>query len=249
MLLNKILSITGHDAIDWPSELGICDRCADRSANNYHAWTHRQWVLQNAPDLIRSELMITEKFMRKHISDYSSYHYRQTLIERAYELCYYESNELEHLHNLKDLISFYLEDDSEILSTSDVMRIMLPGVDWTAVGESRLSSFLYCCNLAAHDIRLCDDQKIMYGERESFENHRRSSLCFIVQNCVRLLLGELPGLYLTPRTYAQLLEFSATLKKFDYASIGFLAALKRSEGLLGESHRKWCTIFLGFNYA
>ncbi|XP_067635951.1 protein prenyltransferase alpha subunit repeat-containing protein 1-like isoform X1 [Eurosta solidaginis] len=243
-----LYSFQSHDAIDWPSELGICDRSADRSANNYHAWTHRQWVLQNAPDLIRSELMMTEKFIRKHISDYSSYHYRQTLITRAYELCYYETNELEHLHNLKDLISYYLVDDLEILSTGDVLDILLPGVDQTAVGEPRLSSFLYCCNLAAHDIRLCDDQKNMFGERESFDNHRRASLRFIVENCVRLLMGELPGLYLAPRTYAQLQEFNATLRKFDYASHMFLAALKRSESLLGERHRQWCTIFLGFNY-
>jgi len=81
-----IPTCSGADAIDWPNEIGICERAADRCASNYHAWSHRQWILQSGPCLLQSELLRTEKFMRKHISDYSCYHYRQVLLGRAYEL-------------------------------------------------------------------------------------------------------------------------------------------------------------------
>lgn len=27
-------------------ELSICERAADKYASNYHAWTHREWIVQ-----------------------------------------------------------------------------------------------------------------------------------------------------------------------------------------------------------
>ncbi|XP_058978464.1 protein prenyltransferase alpha subunit repeat-containing protein 1 [Musca domestica] len=241
-----LYSFQSNDAIDWHHEIGICERCADRSSSNYHAWSHRQWVLHNAPMLIRAEIMRSEKFMRKHISDYSSYHYRQILITFAYQMSFYETDQLHQLHDLKQLINYYLI--AEVQCPAQILNIMLPGVDQAAIGEARLKSFLYCCNLAAHDMRLCDDQKNMYGERESFELHRRASLKFIVEQCVRLLSGDLMGIYSPPATPVQQQQFNTHLRKFDYNSYEFLRALKKSESLLGSKHRKWCSLFLGFDF-
>ncbi|XP_037935382.1 protein prenyltransferase alpha subunit repeat-containing protein 1-B [Teleopsis dalmanni] len=241
-----LFSFQSSESIDWPYEIGICERCADRCSSNYHAWSHRQWVLNNAPFLIKSELMRSEKFMQKHISDYSSYHYRQVVISRAYDMCYYDAEDMNNLTSLKELIGYYIITD--IQNTDDILEKLLPNVDHTTVGEQRLKSFLYCCNLAAHDMRLCDDQKNMYGERESFELHRRASLKFIVEHCVRILLGANCSLNAQPVTPALAQKFHAQLKKFDYNSSSFLSALKRSESLLGERHRKWCAMNLGFNY-
>lgn len=184
--------------------------------------------------------------MRKHISDYSSYHYRQLLISHAYQLCYYDTEELQQLCDLKELINYYLIAD--VQNAAQILDIMLPGIDKCAVGEARLKSFLYCCSLSAHDMRLCDDQKNMYGERESFELHRRASLKFIVEQCVRLLSGDLMGMYSPPATPVQQQQFNMHLRKFDYNSYEFLTALKKSESLLGSKHRKWCSLFLGFDY-
>ncbi|XP_037814827.1 protein prenyltransferase alpha subunit repeat-containing protein 1 [Lucilia sericata] len=241
-----LFSFQSAESIDWQLEIGICERCADRSSSNYHAWSHRQWVLQNSPSIIRAEIMRTEKFMRKHISDYSSYHYRQLLIAQAYQLSYYDAEELQHLHDLKELINYYLI--AEVQCPSQILDLMLPGIDRSAIGEQRLKAFLYCCNLSAHDMRLCDDQKNMYGERESFELHRRASLKFIVEQCVRLLSGDWVGMYSPPATPEQKQQFNLHLRKFDYNSYEFLLALKKSESLLGPKHRKWCSLFLGFDY-
>uniref|UniRef100_A0A1B0AN92 Protein prenyltransferase alpha subunit repeat-containing protein 1 n=1 Tax=Glossina palpalis gambiensis TaxID=67801 RepID=A0A1B0AN92_9MUSC len=241
-----LFSFQSVESIDWHLEIGICERCADRSASNYHAWSHRQWILQNAPSLLSSEIIRSEKFMRKHISDYSSYHYRQLVILYAYRNCYYDTNDLYHLSDLKELLAYYLVAD--VHTPSEILQVMLPGIDNTAVGEERLNSFLYCCNLAAHDMRLCDDQKNMYGERESFELHRRVCLKFIIEQDVCLLSGHLQGKYSPPTSPKRQEQFNQEFRQFSYDAYEFLAAVKRSERLLGAKHRKWCSLFLGFQY-
>lgn len=180
--------------------------------------------------------MLSDKFIRKHISDYSSYHYRQKLIVKAYEMCYFDAAEMKRLTWLKQLIGYYLI--AEVNTLEEMLNILLPEADLKLVAESRLNSFLFCCNLAAHDMRLCDDQKNMYGERECFELHRRASLKFIVEQTVRLLLGEMNGRYVPPMTSAQAMDFAEKLRKYNYANHPFLNALKHSESLLGESHRR-----------
>lgn len=231
-------SFQSIESIDWPMEIGICDRCADKSSSNYHAWTHRQWVLQKEPQLLKTEIMLTEKFMRKHISDYSCYHYRQMVLYKLFELSYYDSDEdlTNNFACIRDFINFYLIDGVE--STENIINTLLPGSDLQAMGEEKLKSFIFCCNLAAYDIKFCDDQKNMFGPRESFEYHRRAMLKFIVDHCVKL--NSTSDLYQQPLS---------KVSKSDYSSNAFLSALKKSEGLLGEEHRRWCSLFLGFDYS
>ncbi|XP_050086922.1 protein prenyltransferase alpha subunit repeat-containing protein 1 [Anopheles aquasalis] len=81
------------DAIDWSFEISLCEKCADKSTTNYHAWSHRQWVLMKDPQLLRYEVYKTEKFIRKHIHDYSCYNHRQFVLERMFEQCYYDADD------------------------------------------------------------------------------------------------------------------------------------------------------------
>lgn len=256
--LSLPLSLSGADAIDWPHEISICERAADRCASNYHAWSHRQWVLQNAPCLLQSELMRTEKFIRKHISDYSSYHYRQVLLSRAYELCFYvaEGAQLE-LASLRDLLAQYdlLQQQGELQQEEDdlaesLLQLLLPNMNRSSISGQRLHSFLYCCNVAASDMRLCAEQRSMYGQRDCFELHRRASLKFIVEQTVRLLTGLASGLglYLAPASGSQADELQTQLRKFDYESHPFLVAVRRAEFALGDKHKRWCNMHLNFGY-
>lgn len=177
--------------------------------------------------------------MRKHISDYSSYHYRQIVLAKLYDVSFYEKDEPKtDLTHLKDLINYYLI--TVVKTEEEILATLLPNIDYQALGEEKCKSFLYCCNLAAHDIKMCDDQKNMFGHRESFENHRRASLKFIVQHCMKLNTSS-------NEYYQQ--PLSSKVSKYDYTTNAFLLALKRSEGMLGERHRKWCTLFLGFDYS
>lgn len=174
--------------------------------------------------------------MRKHISDYSCYHYRQVVLYKLFELSYYNTDEMtSNLTYIKDLINFYLING--VRSAEDIVGTLLPGSDLQAIGEEKLKSFLFCCNLAAYDIKLCDDQKNMFGPRESFENHRRAVLKFIVDHCVKL--NSTSDFYQQPLS---------KVSKYDYSSNAFLSALKKSEGMMGERHRRWCNLFLGFDY-
>ncbi|KAK2164482.1 hypothetical protein LSH36_63g10029 [Paralvinella palmiformis] len=64
-------------------ELQVCQDAAERYANNYHAWTHRIWIFQChcSVKVANQELDNTKKFVCEHISDYSTYHYRQMLLQ------------------------------------------------------------------------------------------------------------------------------------------------------------------------
>ncbi|XP_017871252.1 PREDICTED: protein prenyltransferase alpha subunit repeat-containing protein 1 [Drosophila arizonae] len=247
-----LYSFQSADAIDWPHEISICERAADRCASNYHAWSHRQWVLQNAPPcLLQSELMRTEKFIRKHITDYSSYHYRQLLLSRAYEQCFYMPDESQPpWSSLRELLEHYelavaapANADCDA-AAEPLLQLLLPNLNRNGVSAQRLRSFLYCCNVAASDMRLCAEQRQLYGAHDCFELHRRASLKFIVEQCLRLLAGLAngPGFYLAPNSMSQTNE----LRKFDCESHPFLAAVRRVEFQLGDKHKHWCKMHLNF---
>lgn len=106
--------------------------------------------------------------------------------------------------------------------------------------QDKVKSFLYCCNLAAYDIKLCDELKNLYGARESFKNHRRASLKFIVDNCVKMN---------AIKTIDQCSSPVTKLCKYDYTENEFLLSVKKSEAMLGEKHRQWCSLFLGFDFS
>ncbi|XP_058130126.1 protein prenyltransferase alpha subunit repeat-containing protein 1 [Anopheles ziemanni] len=82
-----------YDAIDWSFEISLCEKSADKSNTNYHAWCHRQWVLMKAPQLLKYEVYKTEKFIRKHIHDYSCYNHRQFVLAKMFELCYFDDED------------------------------------------------------------------------------------------------------------------------------------------------------------
>ncbi|ALC49529.1 l-1-G0144, partial [Drosophila busckii] len=249
-----LYSFQSADAIDWPHEITICERAADRCASNYHAWSHRQWVLQSAPcTLLQSEIMRSEKFIRKHISDYSSYHYRQVLLARAYELGFYgpddsSSSASSQLSSLRELLEEYelpvLKSGSADVAES-MLQILLPNLNRSSVSVQRLRSFLFCCNVAASDMRLCAEQSELYGQRDCFELHRRASLKFIVEQSVRLLSGMASGmsLYLPPASGS---DSASQASEFNYDTHPFLMAVRRTECLLGDKQQRWCKLHLNF---
>ncbi|KAH8329987.1 hypothetical protein KR067_012325 [Drosophila pandora] len=248
-----LYSFQSADAIDWPNEIGICERAADRCASNYHAWSHRQWILQSGPCLLQSELLRTEKFMRKHISDYSCYHYRQVLLGRAYELSFAlptaeptSSSGSSSLASLQQLLAENYGLACQARADS-LLSLLLPHVDRSTVSEQRLRSFLYCCNVAAHDMRLCSEQRALYGPRDCFDLHRRAALKFIVEQCVRLEAGLVSGPSVGhPSSAAE--ELQAHLSSLDFEAHPFLGAVRKAEFALGSKHRRWCNLHLSFGY-
>lgn len=151
---------------------------------------------------------------------------------------------MQFLVDLRQLITYYLVAD--VKNLREILEIMLPDLDYSSVDNTELNSFLYCCNLSAHDVRLCEEQKNVYGEHESFDLHRRASLKFIIDQCVSWSKQKrkIPALDFREESS----KSGEIDKKSEYETIDFLEAIKKSEGLLGARHRKWCSLFLGFSY-
>ncbi len=92
-------------------------------------------------------------------------------------------------------------------------------------------------NIAAQDLDMCNELITMYGYREAFQCHRRSVLKFIVESFKKFNSVDVG------RDQPQ-----NKMVKIDGSVYDFLECLRISEGELGELHRKWCQIFLGFDY-
>ncbi|XP_066157843.1 protein prenyltransferase alpha subunit repeat-containing protein 1 [Euwallacea fornicatus] len=71
-----------HSLLD--SELALCTQTASSSPNNYHSWTHREWIfslfLPHFPSIVITELEFSEQWINGHVSEHSGYHYRQVVI-------------------------------------------------------------------------------------------------------------------------------------------------------------------------
>ncbi|GIX95718.1 protein prenyltransferase alpha subunit repeat-containing protein 1-B [Caerostris extrusa] len=72
-------------------ELSLCSRVANLYPNNYYAWCHRSWLIQelchHCHKTVSDELTCTERWTSMHVSDHCGFHYRQFLLS-----CYSKGN-------------------------------------------------------------------------------------------------------------------------------------------------------------
>lgn len=75
------------------AEVHACQLAADLYPNNYYAWNHRIWCLnQLSPEsgsyisFLINEWMQTHKWVSCHVSDHSGFHYRQHLLSKFISL-------------------------------------------------------------------------------------------------------------------------------------------------------------------
>uniref|UniRef100_A0A182PCK3 Protein prenyltransferase alpha subunit repeat-containing protein 1 n=1 Tax=Anopheles epiroticus TaxID=199890 RepID=A0A182PCK3_9DIPT len=256
------------DAIDWAFEISLCEKCADKSNTNYHAWCHRQWVLLKAPNLLKYEVYKTEKFIRKHIHDYSCYNHRQFVLAQMFDLCYYDeeddgSEELPDdggrtgkYHALCELIGTLTGGRAATPSPTDdqmvhsLLRYLLPAITKEhELNQLRVRTFLYCLNLAAYDLRMCGELCTLHGVvTQALENHRKFMVKFLIDR-LRLgpgwLLNTSAAIYASPGGCQQPLS---KVTRLDEDASEFLQALKASELRRAQEdvrHGQWCKMFLG----
>lgn len=246
-------------------ELSLCDRCADRNASNYHAWLHRLWVLEQDPELVRFEIMSTEKFIRRHVSDFSGFHHRMVILRKLLQSRYHAVRRGDELRNLiEDIISVRPASDLQIL------RVLLPTAyqyksdkerdHWTQTTYIR--SFLYCMHLAAYDLKFVSELITLFGERESFHAHRRNLVQFVYETCTQANRDESSEDRLTLSPVSKVIKLShqdaqAVTEnvdndqdmndRLDRGSQLFLPNLCRTEAVRSDRHRQWCKVFLDFN--
>ncbi|XP_052903542.1 protein prenyltransferase alpha subunit repeat-containing protein 1 [Anopheles moucheti] len=262
------------DAIDWAFEISLCEKCADKSNTNYHAWCHRQWVLVQAPDLLKYEVYKTEKFIRKHIHDYSCYNHRQFVLSQIFETCCYDkeddgsediaetigdgslqtagrSRKYNALCTLIEALTGgrAVPSPTDETTVNNLLRYLLPAITKEhELNQHRVQTFLYCLNLAAHDLRLCDELSTLHSASQALENHRKFMVKFLVDR-LRVgsgwLLNTSAAIYANPGGCQQPLS---KVTRLDEDASEFLQALKVHE--LHRSHDnprhgQWCKMFLG----
>lgn len=96
-ILNRMI---GQQKIDKESvwymlsnEFSVCNLCAIKASNNYHAWNHRIWCVENILDhrycdeirenILHSELISSDKWTGEHVSEHTGFHYRQYIINKC----------------------------------------------------------------------------------------------------------------------------------------------------------------------
>lgn len=143
----------------------------------------------------------------------------------------HESNNYDELFRFAGRIT-----SKQIVTVDQLTNLLLP-IGQTKHNDLEKKSFFYCMNIAAQDLDMCDELKTMYGYRESFQCHRRSVLKFIVESFRKFNFVK-----------ADSDPPQNKMVKIDGSACEFLDCLTASEGELGELHRKWCQIYLGFDY-
>lgn len=270
---------SGGESIDWTIELALSERCADKSASNYHAWCHRQWVLQKAPFLLQYEARLTEKFIRKHIGDYSGYNHRQhVLVQMLATGCHEERQKLliTDYRSLCDYIQQTVLDARRPDTIDELFDALLPAdrlIEWQAAAQYRRITLLYCLNLAAYDLRMCDELTDMYGYREAFNGHRRSALQFIVAQCAAgpaRVSPQPPQRKIAKRSSTDGDTSAAAMtamvdcsdkvtcveaagdvheRQQEVELSRLVTGMRLAEAKRGPMHRKWCTLFLAFDFS
>lgn len=172
--------ILGGEAIDWSFEISLCERCAERKNGNYHAWNHRQWVLQKAPNLLNYEIVKTEKFIRKNIADYSCYHHRHFVMTKLFDLQYFDLHD-DEVNKLYQFVNSELADNEKINNASELAIYLLPNVQTNAVNVNKLKSFLYSLNLVLHDIAMMQELTQLHGKYEAFKCYKRIIVKFAIE--------------------------------------------------------------------
>lgn len=92
-VISRLLKYVNSNSIDYKrnvlnSEFAVTEITASKSPNNYHAWNHRIWSIQNIglkflSSFLHSQLDFSLHWIFGHVSEHTGYNYRQYLINHV----------------------------------------------------------------------------------------------------------------------------------------------------------------------
>lgn len=100
------------------------------------------------------------------------------MLLKLFDQQYFDIHEAE---NFEDLYKFVNVGDFAVNNSRDLARFLLPNVDIDAVNKNKLKSFLFCLNLAVHDLQLMQELVEMHGNYESFKCYKRVVVKFATE--------------------------------------------------------------------
>lgn len=157
------------------NEINICEAAADRYPNNYHAWTHRIWCLSHtSPTLLQREWVSSEKWIERHVSEYSGFHYRQKLL--SFLLSYVQRSSFDS-ENIKLIIFRVDEVTDSFLHNVKNLELTIQSIPLTLkllIHELSMNTDLIQCFIG-HEALWCHRRYIFYEIKKVLFNHDTSS--------------------------------------------------------------------------
>ncbi|XP_059056145.1 protein prenyltransferase alpha subunit repeat-containing protein 1 isoform X2 [Achroia grisella] len=155
-------------------ELHVCELTSDSSPNNYHSWNHRMWFLNKLKTVKQFDINLkyieeyefSEKWMSKHISDYTCFHYRQFCIKNIFCIdnsswCKFSNIVgINFRKSLVEIVASNIPQDVTIQASQE---------DLLSYTEDNLVDMLLCgsfknCNCIVDNVLICRKLEILFHE-------------------------------------------------------------------------------------
>lgn len=156
-------------------ELQICELASDKSPNNYHSWNHRIWFVNKLKTIKNFDLHFlyikeydfSERWIAKHVSDYSCFHYRQFCIRNIFSVT------SDRWHSFDNTInSNFRKGFVKILSENlpNDLTVKASETDMFLYTEENLVNFLLCyntnknCSCVTDFVLVCRKLEVLFHE-------------------------------------------------------------------------------------
>ncbi|XP_011257308.1 protein prenyltransferase alpha subunit repeat-containing protein 1 [Camponotus floridanus] len=167
------------------AEVELAETCADRYANNYHAWSYRRHLVAlcesrglRHPSL-ESEWRSTLAWCRRHVSDHSAHSYRQFLLRKCILAMVSSETEMNdddtvRHDNLFVYMNLYEPNDDERTLLERIRDIFARRVDgYSPTDVQKLRCYLRALSYWAEECWYNDQLIVMYDNHETLWYHRR----------------------------------------------------------------------------
>lgn len=253
------------------NEFVVCTLSCQKASNNYHAWNHRIWCMENILGhylcddirgrIIDSELNNSEKWVQEHVSEHTGFHYRQYVIN--YSRKYQFSLSSNYFTRIIPFLDDFDGNSDFFIYLFGCPAQKLTDTEYCLLYQNTVILLyeLFCNNLI----------DFMYIDHETIWNHRRFILFEIFSNMYKYLglpmykpcnldllcdkrennivandLGEkLPKILKREEDFVQTSNLYKILVRNERELIEKHSKCQSWEGHLAKRHGKWLTYILG----